>query len=113
MEKNELPNSSTQESNTRWWESYLVRYFLGFAVGSMCVFLIGLNYGNKLDEIFGLGGGDYKVVDAIKKLKIESSVLLISISILGVCYCYVAREGVQNSSPSLNRWGAWAETIPP
>lgn len=90
MEKNESPKSSTQESNTRWWESYLVRYFLGFAVGSMCVFLIGLNYGNNLDAIFGLGGGGYKVVDAIKKLKIESSVLLISISILGVCYCYVA-----------------------
>ena len=30
--------------NTRWWESYLVRYFLGFIVGTVCVVVVFGNF---------------------------------------------------------------------
>jgi hypothetical protein len=33
-------SSKDEPANTRWWESYLVRYFLGFIVGTVCVVVI-------------------------------------------------------------------------
>lgn len=41
IEKRSLKDSPPAELlNTRWWESYLVRYFVGFIVGIGCVALI-------------------------------------------------------------------------
>ena len=73
-----------EAQNTRWWESYLVRYFVGFIVGACCVGVLAIRL--RLDprssalftQIFG---SDFKV---------DAASLYIPVALLGLGYCYVA-----------------------
>jgi len=74
------PNASAP--NTRWWESYLVRYFVGFIVGGVCVVVLANE----------LGGTDWlaKQLSSDGKFKPDWSALLIGLALLGLGYCYIA-----------------------
>ncbi|MEZ5705861.1 MAG: hypothetical protein R3E56_11610 [Burkholderiaceae bacterium] len=68
--------------NTRWWESYLVRYFIGFIVGAGCVATIASHF--VTDESLG------KLVSISKDGKPDWSVIFWMLSLAGLGYCYVA-----------------------
>jgi len=83
---NSQPNSGVvapeETPSTRWWESYLVRYFIGFIVGAICI---------------GILTSELSLYDRIVKPVVGSSnsetgwsALLITLGILGLGYCYVA-----------------------
>jgi hypothetical protein len=81
-EKSESPGS-----NNRWWESYLVRYFLGFIVGTICVAVIAQFTGVipgfvtlMQDAGNPTGSGPRSGVTSI----------MIAVALLGMAYCYIA-----------------------
>lgn len=106
-EQNESPN-------TRWWESYLVRYFLGFIVGTFCIIaLIGSNFPKHAPVLIGEvsilfhegnsisptnNGNPLPKTDSTNStLKASNSddtsfgsVSAIGLALLGLAYCYIA-----------------------
>lgn len=75
------------QANTRWWESYLVRYFLGFIIGAICVAVIASQ--SKL-----IPGGtellNKTASSADDQSKYGVTAIVIAISLLGLAYCYLA-----------------------
>lgn len=73
---------AAEQLNTRWWESYLVRYFVGFIVGIGCVALIA----HQLDLIANatalLGGNGVQ--------KPDWSAVVFLLALAGLGYCYIA-----------------------
>jgi hypothetical protein len=81
-EKSESPGS-----NNRWWESYLVRYFLGFIVGAICVAVIA-QFAGMVPGSDKLMQEAQKAVDSESKSGMTSTV--IAVALLGLAYCYIA-----------------------
>lgn len=73
---------AAKDGNTRWWESYLVRYFIGFIFGAICISIIALHFGKAIAS--GIPSA----------IEIKSSGVLIAISLLGVGYCYIASSPI-------------------
>lgn len=69
--------------STRWWESYLVRYFIGFIVGSICVFVIAAQL-NLTEVLFK------NLASTSSTGKPDWSTIALLILFLGVGYCYIA-----------------------
>jgi hypothetical protein len=74
-------NQSGTSPNTRWWESYLVRYFVGFIIGSICVAFLGLQLGFKDWVAEMIAPNTYKP---------DWSSLVIGLALVGLGYCYLA-----------------------
>lgn len=81
-----LNNDRTHEAeapSTRWWESYLVRYFVGFIVGSICVavFAYQIQFFDDLIKI-------------IFKSQTDWTALIFVLSFMGIMYCYIASSPI-------------------
>ncbi|MDH1292769.1 hypothetical protein N5C43_16110 [Comamonas terrigena] len=76
---------SSQSSNTRWWESYLVRYLSGSIIGAFCILLmmyVFLSYTNhNLNIASAVGSIDYKYFPATG--------LILVLIISGLIYSYL------------------------
>ncbi|KAA5918995.1 hypothetical protein F1536_29045 [Achromobacter xylosoxidans] len=81
-EKTEASNS-----NNRWWESYLVRYFLGFVVGAICIAAIVIYSGLVPGALF-VANEASRVVSNEPKYGMTS--IVVAVAVLGLAYCYVA-----------------------
>lgn len=76
-----------EQANNRWWESYLVRYFLGFIVGAFCVVVLAWK--------FGLVAEWLEATAVVKKhgkepTKPDWSYISFAVALLGLGYCYLA-----------------------
>ncbi|WP_145964101.1 hypothetical protein [Chromobacterium phragmitis] len=80
----------------RWWEAYLVRYFFGFIVGSICVFII---IENKIDV------SSFDIQNLKSILKEGQSWQLVMLCFLGFVYCYFASMPI--AVMHFGRFGAW------
>lgn len=81
---NSTKADGAETPSTRWWESYLVRYFIGFIVGCTCVVIFGLQVG-----IFG------KLINQLSTAspslgKPDWSAISLFVAILGLGFCYIA-----------------------
>lgn len=74
--------SPPESMNTRWWESYLVRYLIGFIVGAVCVATIA----SQFVSVQSLSN----LVSASKDGKPDWTVLFLMLSLAGLGYCYLA-----------------------
>lgn len=79
-----VEKSNNENQNTRWWESYLVRYFLGFIVGGIASFLIALEF-----DVFELATCWLKANGFSADGKVDFSTFAIAIGILGLGFCYL------------------------
>ena len=68
--------------NTRWWESYLVRYLIGFIVGAVCVATIA----SQFVTVQSLSN----LVSVSKDGKPDWTVIFLMLSLSGLGYCYLA-----------------------
>lgn len=68
--------------STRWWESYLVRYFIGFITGCACIVIFGIKI-----EIFN---SIIKNLPTGTSQKADWSPLVWLVAILGLGFCYIA-----------------------
>lgn len=79
-----------QLTNTRWWESYLVRYFSGFVVGGLCILVIfGFLYFK-----FNYGILTKENVASIWESKGAASSLLLIAGLLGSVYSYLVSSPI-------------------
>lgn len=79
--------SENFSSNNRWWESYLVRYFLGFVVGAICIAIIVGHSGLVPGSMF-IANETQRVMANESKYGVTS--IVIAVALLGLAYCYVA-----------------------
>lgn len=84
---------NSEPTNTRWWESYLVRYFLGFIVGTLCVIaLIGITSPKQAPSLLGDAAGFFGKNQTTSPSTESSftSASAIGIALLGLAFCYIA-----------------------
>lgn len=74
--------SSSKDANTRWWESYLVRYFSGAIVGAICLAAILLYADLRLYQ-----GSHTKLSELNKNLSTTAVVLALIAN--GLVYSYI------------------------
>lgn len=83
-----LPSSAKSDvaeiPSTRWWESYLVRYLIGFIVGCSCIVIFGLQTGI-FDKLI-----KYLSTSSTPTGKPDWSVIIWLVAILGLGFCYIA-----------------------
>lgn len=83
VEKKTAKEASVAEPmNTRWWESYLVRYFVGFIVGIACVSLI------THELCIAADAATFFRTNGVNKPDWSAIVFLVALAGLG--YCYIA-----------------------
>ena len=70
--------------STRWWESYLVRYFIGFIVGCGCIIIFGLHLG-VFDTLI-----KHLASSANPTGKPDWSAITSLVVVTGLGFCYVA-----------------------
>lgn len=80
----------------RWWEAYLVRYFFGFIVGSICIFILTES---KVD------GQKFNIQKLGELLKEGQNWQLVMLCFLGFIYCYFASMPI--AVMHFGRFGAW------
>lgn len=104
--------------NSRWWESYFVRYFSGFLVGALCISVFAAH-------LAFLTVGDGKVEKVIATLLQKDGpiiAILVTIGILGLVYSYLVSapitvihygRGVRIFWDAQSRyfWFAWAVVL--
>lgn len=82
----------SEQANNRWWESYLVRYFLGFIVGMVCVVVLAWKFG-LLDEWLTISkavAAGTSTESAKQPVKPDWSYVSFAAAMLGLGYCYLA-----------------------
>lgn len=84
MKKKDSEKESTEAPNTRWWESYLVRYFLGFIVGMVAIFFLALEF-----QVFAKTGPWLKTAGFSTSEKFELTAFLAPLALLGLGFCYL------------------------
>lgn len=110
---------TSEQSNTRWWESYLVRYFLGFVVGAICVAVIAYDIGivRTLANLITVDVGGKQVT-----AKPDWTAATFAVFLLGLGYCYLASTPItvlhagrygRGAVDSLSRnfWFGWVLTL--
>lgn len=113
------PEKRGEQINNRWWESYLVRYFLGFIIGALCVVVLAWK--------FGLVAEWQKVTALVNEPgkeppKPDWSYIAFSSALLGLGYCYLASTPItvlhagrygRGGIDSLSRffWFGWGITL--
>lgn len=105
-------------ANQRWWESYLVRYFLGFIVGCICVvILFGRANPVVTDNLKDSILPSAKSIDSgpqvptsrpaeEKKSDILIAPLGVFLAFTGVAYCYICSTPITilHSTRMMNTW---------
>lgn len=84
MSRTEKAQTNTEAQNTRWWESYLVRYFLGFIVGIVAIFVLALEFG-----IFEKTASWLTTAGFAAGNKFELATFVAPIALLGLGFCYL------------------------
>lgn len=82
----------SEQANNRWWESYLVRYFLGFIVGMFCVVVLAWKFG-RLDEWLTISkavAAGTSTESGKQPVKPDWSYVSFAAALLGLGYCYLA-----------------------
>lgn len=74
--------SESAGANTRWWESYLVRYFSGAIVGAMCLTAILLYADWRLYE------GAHTTLSALEK-GLSTTAVVLALIVSGLVYSYI------------------------
>ena len=71
--------------NSRWWESYLVRYLSGFLVGTVCVsaFVVQVVF------ITGGVGELWKIISGLRSKDSPLTAVLVAAGLLGLLYSYL------------------------
>jgi hypothetical protein len=98
--------------NTRWWESYLVRYLIGFIVGTSCVLVLAVSL--NLFEAMLKHLGTHNPSNP----KPDWTAVTILIAFLGIGFCYIASTPITvlhagrfkkgwHSGHSRHFWIAW------
>ncbi len=89
-------NIKPRESNNaasiagRWWESYLVRYFVGTLIGSVIVAALALELAPMLKSILMTkGASPDKAAESLERLAASPAAAIIWI-IAGLAFCYVS-----------------------
>ncbi|MBR7793948.1 hypothetical protein KDM87_15250 [Undibacterium sp. FT147W] len=77
-------NETAEVPSTRWWESYLVRYFIGFIVGCTCIVVFGLQTGT-FDRLI-----NHLSTTNASNGKPDWSAITALVAILGLGFCYIA-----------------------
>lgn len=97
-------SSSKSDSSTRWWESYLVRYFNGFVFGVIFVVLIGIKLDLFVDVLRPLSSEVACGVN-LKCIKPDLMPLSIFILLAAMCFSYVASTPI--TVLHAGRFGKW------
>ncbi len=82
-------SSSSESPTTRWWESYLVRYFAGFVIGALCICILTIDidlFPKMANLILNLKGG----APANTYIKPDWTSAVFIFAFLGMVFCYVA-----------------------
>lgn len=106
----------------RWWEGYLVRYFLGFIVGVICVVTLGIQMtlghaSSSGSEISILTENQFPKIS-----ELSFAPIAIIFAFLGFAYCYIASSPITvlHSTRMMTTWFhrhsrsfwmAWALTL--
>lgn len=114
----------SEQANNRWWESYLVRYFLGFIVGIVCVVVLAWKFGLldewlKITKAVAAGTGNASDKQPVKP---DWSYVSFAAALLGLGYCYLASTPItvlhagrfgRDGIASLSRyfWFGWVTTL--
>lgn len=78
--------------SSRWWESYLVRYFPGFIVGTLCTFILVSDF--PIIETFL---SHFLLTESqVKELKIKPdwTIVFLCFSMMGVLYTYISSSPI-------------------
>ena len=75
------PRQEDPQTNTRWWEFYLVRYLLGSIFGASILFILNSRHPGALYAFLGSA--------TIGIIELQTSSVLI-LAALGFAYCYIA-----------------------
>lgn len=75
--------SSPEAPSTRWWESYLVRYFVGLIAGCVCIAIVAY-------EIWRVSPLAKAFLKKAIALELDGVGIVVSVALLGLGYCYVA-----------------------
>ena len=95
--------SATAEApSTRWWESYLVRYFVGFIVGAICIAALGAQVGVLQDLTAFLATN---TTSGSATPKADWTALTVAVALLGLGYCYIASTPI--TVLHVARYGQW------
>lgn len=78
-------SDSAEAPSTRWWESYLVRYFLGFIVGCIFVVIVGVKF-DVLDQFIKHLSSTVPTAGG----KPDWTAITLLVAILGLGFCYIA-----------------------
>lgn len=114
----------SEPANNRWWESYLVRYFLGFIVGIVCVVVLAWKFG-LLDVLLDMAkavAADPNGKGNKEPVKPDWSYIAFAAALLGLGYCYLASTPItvlhagrfgRDGIASLSRyfWFGWVITL--
>lgn len=98
--------SSNAANPQRWWEGYLVRYFLGFIVGIICIITIGiqtiLNLENESIEKISIPIGN----QSAQNIELGFTPIAIALALLGIAYCYIASTPITvlHSTRMMKTW---------
>lgn len=108
-----------EQANNRWWESYLVRYFLGFIVGAFCVVVLAWKFGLVTEWVNNTAAAK---VSGKEPAKPDWSYVSFAAALLGLGYCYLASTPItvlhagrygRGGIDSLSRffWFGWVMTL--
>jgi len=81
LHQNNPSSSDSSLANGSWWETYVIRYFVGTVVGGAILLFLNGNEGSSLSDSF---------LPGIKTLSALDTGLLIVIAAAGLAYCYLA-----------------------
>lgn len=77
------------KNDSRWWEFYFVRYFVGTALGAIIILFLAASD----SPTFSNHGALAEVLKSFKPDKFESGYLWL-LAIVGLAYCYLASSPV-------------------
>ncbi len=118
-----MSDSSSNSGNPqRWWEGYLVRYFLGFIVGIICVITIGIQTILSQEASFFASISAQTSNPNFRLSELGVTPLAIAFALLGIAYCYIASSPITvlHSTRMMKTWFhrysrsfwmAWALTL--
>lgn len=118
-----MSEASAESGNPqRWWEGYLVRYFLGFIVGVICVIALGIQTFTTHAALFNSKTSIPVENQLFKVPELSFAPIAVTFALLGFAYCYIASSPITvlHSTRMMNTWFhrhsrsfwmAWALTL--
>jgi hypothetical protein len=101
MSSNNTSSKPRKTANSRWWESYFVRYLAGTAVGAIVVLFLAKNS--------PVSPGQDGLADIVRILcKVEfKSAYITMLAIFGFAFCYVASAPILVFHALRGNWIKW------